>query len=84
MKRLTLTLTLMMMVLSGVVSRLWAGEPLGVFANYNTNCIQFIDPLTNTTTGPLLAGELGSTPGGLLDTAVTSGGPAGGQTFEKV
>lgn len=47
---------------------------LGVFANQNTNCIQFIDPATHTVSDPLLKGELGSYAGGLLDIVITSDG----------
>ncbi len=51
-----------------------AEEQIGVFANSNTNNIQFIDPVTNTTTGPWLAGELGSYGGGLFDMVITPDG----------
>jgi DNA-binding beta-propeller fold protein YncE len=71
MKRLTVVMIFLMLGLGSLVS---ANEDIGVFANLNTNCIQFIDPVTNTATEPLLAGELGSTYGGLLDVVITSDG----------
>lgn len=71
MKRLTFMMMIIMFMCEGLVL---GSKPMGVFANYNTDCIQFLDPLTNTTTGPLLAGQLGSTPGGLLDVVITSDG----------
>jgi len=49
-------------------------NPIGVFANLNTNCIQYIDPLTQSVSPPLLKGYLGSYGGGLLDVAITPDG----------
>jgi YVTN family beta-propeller protein len=48
--------------------------PIGVFANLNTNCIQYIDPATNIASAPLLKGYLGSYAGQLLDVVITSDG----------
>lgn len=47
---------------------------MGVFANFNTNCIQFIDPATNMISPPYLKGYLGSYAGGLMDVVVTPDG----------
>jgi DNA-binding beta-propeller fold protein YncE len=71
MKRLMI---LMMFLMFGLVGAVSANEAFGVFANSNTNNIQFIDPETNTTTGPWLAGQLGSYGGGLFDVAITPDG----------
>jgi YVTN family beta-propeller protein len=71
MKRVIFLMTVLMVGLSMMVS---AGEPIGVFANLDTNCIQFIDPATNTASDPLLKGYLGSYGGGLLDVVITSDG----------
>ncbi len=46
----------------------------GVFANYNTNSIQFIDPVTKTLSPSYLKGYLGTYEGGLMDIAITSDG----------
>jgi DNA-binding beta-propeller fold protein YncE len=51
-----------------------ADEQIGVFANSNTNCIQFIDPLSQTVSGPLLSGQLGTANGSLLDVVIASNG----------
>jgi DNA-binding beta-propeller fold protein YncE len=51
-----------------------ANDGFGVVANSNTNNIQFIDPATNETTGPWLAGHLGSYGGGLFDVVITPNG----------
>ncbi|MCX6583672.1 MAG: hypothetical protein NT166_26150 [Candidatus Aminicenantes bacterium] len=58
----------------GLVSLAVAGEPIGVFANSNTNSIQFIDPATQTASASLLKGSLGSYGGGLFDVVITSDG----------
>ena len=71
MKKLTV---LMMCLLLGLCSLDAADKPFGVFANNNTNSIQFIDPETNETTGPLLGGQLGSYGGGLFDVVITPDG----------
>lgn len=71
MKRLRFLMTILMLGLAIMVS---ADEPIGVFANTNTNCIQFIDPVTNTTSEHLLKGYLGSYGGGLFDVVITSDG----------
>jgi len=51
-----------------------ADEPIGVFANSNTNCIQFINPLTQQVSPPRLTGRLGTTGGGLFDLVITPDG----------
>jgi DNA-binding beta-propeller fold protein YncE len=56
------------------VSLSFAAEQIGVFANNNTNSIQFIDPKTQTVSGSLLKGYLGSYGGGLFDVVITSDG----------
>lgn len=58
----------------GLVSLAVAEEPIGVFANSNTNSIQFIDPATQAVSDSLLKGYLGSYGGGLFDVAITSNG----------
>jgi DNA-binding beta-propeller fold protein YncE len=50
------------------------GMGFAVFANLETNSIQFIDPATMTVSDSYLKGMLGSYEGGLLDVAVTSDG----------
>jgi len=60
-----------MLVLVGLVS---ADEPMGVMANLNLGSIQFINPMDNTTTPPLLVGELGPRSGGLLDVVIMADG----------
>lgn len=71
MKRITFSVCFMLL---GLVSSVYADEPIGVFANLNTNCIQYIDPSTNTVSTQLLKGELGTYSGGLLDVVITSDG----------
>ena len=61
----------LMLGLSGLVS---AGEDLGVLASINIGSIQYIDPMTNMVSDPLLKGELGPSAGGLLDVAITPDG----------
>ncbi len=65
---------LMLCLMFGLVSLAVAEEPIGVFANSNTNCIQFINPATQAVSGSLLKGELGSYGGGLFDVVITSDG----------
>jgi DNA-binding beta-propeller fold protein YncE len=76
MKRLRFFLIVMLMV--GLVGMVSADKPkkkgIGVFANLNTNCIQYIDPDTNTASDPLLKGYLGTYAGGLLDVVITANG----------
>jgi len=67
-------MVLMMFLMFGLVGVVSANDGFGVFANSNTNNIQFIDPETNETTGPWLAGQLGSYGGGLFDVAITPDG----------
>ena len=69
MKKLTLFSVILMVVLANMV---FAGRPIGVFANKNTNCIQFIDPITQTVSDHLLKGDLGTYAGGLMDVVITS------------
>ncbi len=70
MKRLTFLMFLMLVSVCFVS----AEEPIGVFANSNTNSIQFIDPLTMETSVNYLGGELGSYGGGLFDMVITPDG----------
>jgi len=65
---------LMLCLMFGLVSLAVAGEQIGVFANSNTNSIQFIDPATQTVSASLLKGTLGSYGGGLFDVAITPNG----------
>jgi DNA-binding beta-propeller fold protein YncE len=65
---------LMLCLTFGLVCLAVAEEPIGVFANSNTNCIQFIDPATQTVSDSLLKGSLGSYGGGLFDVVITSDG----------
>lgn len=65
---------LMLCLMFGLVSLAVAEEPIGVFANTNTNSIQFINPATQAVSDSLLKGELGSYGGGLFDVAITSDG----------
>lgn len=58
----------------GSLGLVYADEDIGVFANTNTDTIQFIDPITNTATEPLLVDELRSKGGDLLDVVITSDG----------
>jgi DNA-binding beta-propeller fold protein YncE len=51
-----------------------ADEPIGVFANSNTNSIQFINPLTQQVSPPRLTRRLGTTGGGLFDLVITPDG----------
>jgi hypothetical protein len=69
MRKKSLLMLFLMFVLTGLT--LAAGN-IGVFANYNTNCIQYIDPETQKVSGSLLKGSLGSYAGGLFDVVVTS------------
>ena len=69
MKRL---MVLMMFLMFGLVGAVSANDGFGVFANSNTNNIQFIDG--SNTTGPWLAGQLGSYGGGLFDVVITPDG----------
>jgi WD40 repeat protein len=62
---------LMIFLMLGMMSLVSAEEPFGVFANSNTNNIQFIDPENYSTRGPLLAGDLGTYGGGLFDVVIT-------------
>jgi DNA-binding beta-propeller fold protein YncE len=71
MKRLTV---LTMFLLFGLFSLVSAEQEIGVFVNSNTNCIQFIDPVTNTATINYLGGELGTYGGGLFDVVITPDG----------
>jgi len=65
---------LMMFLVLGLCSLIAADKAIGVFANSNTNSIQFIDPNTNTATMNYLGGELGSYGGGLFDVVITGDG----------
>jgi len=65
---------LMLCLMFGLVSLAAAGEPIGVFANSNTNSIQFINPETQDVSDSLLKGYLGSYGGGLFDLVITSDG----------
>ena len=65
---------LMLCLTFGLVSLAVAGEPIGVFANSNTNSIQYINPETQAVSNSLLKGSLGSYGGTLLDVAITSDG----------
>lgn len=58
----------------GFVCLLSASEPFGVVANFNTNSIQFIDPVTQTVSDSLLKGAIGTYAGGLLDVVITPDG----------
>lgn len=71
MKKQTLLMLFLIFCLVGLLS---ADEELGVFANLQTSSIQFIDPMTNTVSGPLLKGQLGTYGSGLLDVVITSDG----------
>jgi len=64
----------MLCLMFGLVSLAVAGEQIGVFANSNTNSLQFIDPATQTASASLLKGSLGSYGGGLFDVVITSDG----------
>ena len=57
MKRLTFVMIFLMLGLGGM-GLAFADEDMGVFANLNTNSIQFIDPVTNTATEPLLVDDI--------------------------
>jgi DNA-binding beta-propeller fold protein YncE len=71
MKRFTI---LMMFLMLGLCSLVFAGERIGVVANSNTNSIHFIDPKDNSVTPNYLGGELGSYGGGLFDVVITPNG----------
>lgn len=64
----------MLFLFCGLINMVSAGEPFGVFANLNTNSIQFIDPVTQTVSGSLLKGSIGTYEGGLLDVVITPDG----------
>lgn len=67
--------SLLMLLMFGLVSlSIMAADQIGVFANFNTNCIQYIDPANQKVSGSLLKGNLGSYAGGLLDVVITSDG----------
>lgn len=74
MKPFKLLMIFLMVGMGIMVSADSHGKAMGVFANLETNCIQFIDPETNTATEPLFGGELGSHGGGLLDVVITHDG----------
>ncbi|MCX6583671.1 MAG: hypothetical protein NT166_26145 [Candidatus Aminicenantes bacterium] len=65
---------LMLCLMFGLVSLAVAGEQIGVFANSNTNSIQFINPDTQEVSPSLLKGTLGSYGGGLFDVVITPNG----------
>lgn len=65
---------LMLVLVFVMVGMSVAGEPIGVFANSNTNCIRFIDPLTQTVSPPWLSPQLGNLGSGLFDVEITSDG----------
>ena len=71
MKRATIILVILLCGLGGMVS---ADEEIGVFANTNTNCIQFINPLGQTVSPPFLKGQLGTYGGGLFDVVIAPNG----------
>jgi DNA-binding beta-propeller fold protein YncE len=73
MKRLTFVMIFLVLVFGGT-GLVFADEDMGVFVNLNTNSIQFIDPVTNTATEPLLVDELRRTGSGLLDVVITHDG----------
>jgi YVTN family beta-propeller protein len=73
MKRLTVVMIFFMLGLCGL-GLVFADEDIGVFANMNTGSIQFIDPVTNIATDPLLVDELRRKGGTLLDVVITSDG----------
>ena len=65
---------LMLFLMVGLTSLSMAAGQIGVFANFNTNCIQYIDPVAQKSSESLLKGYLGSYAGGLLDVVITSDG----------
>lgn len=65
---------LMLVLVSGMVRLAVAEEPIGVFANNNTNCIQLINPATHEASPSFLKGSLGSYGGGLFDVEITPDG----------
>jgi DNA-binding beta-propeller fold protein YncE len=71
MKKVVFLVVIMML---GCTFQAMASEPLGVFVNWNTNSIQYIDPLTQTLSPSLLKGDLGSYGGGLFDIPITPDG----------
>ena len=71
MKRVSILMICLMFGFVGMVS---ADEAIGVFANNNTNCLQFINPTTMQVSAPFLKGSLGSYGGGLFDVVVTPDG----------
>jgi DNA-binding beta-propeller fold protein YncE len=64
----------MLVLVLGMVRLAFAGEPIGVFANCNTNCIQLINPATQEVSPSFLKGSLGSYGGGLFDVEITPDG----------
>jgi len=64
----------MLCLVFSMVSLSFAGEQIGVFANNNTNSIQFINPLAQTVSAEQLKGSLGSYGGGLFDVVITPNG----------
>ncbi|MCU0290073.1 MAG: hypothetical protein MUF15_27270 [Acidobacteria bacterium] len=71
MKKLIFCSLCLIFGLGGLV---FADEPIGVFANSNTNSIQFINPATQGVSDSLLKGHLGNYSGTLLDVVITSDG----------
>jgi len=71
-RRTILILCLLSVLFPAVAAR--ADEPLGVFANSNTCCIQFIDPDTQEASAPYFRGKLGSYGGSLFDAVITADG----------
>lgn len=71
MKRLTVVIIFLML---GLGSLVFADEDIGMFTNMNTDTIQFIDPLTNTASEPIFIKELRRKGGVLLDVVITSDG----------
>jgi DNA-binding beta-propeller fold protein YncE len=65
---------LMFCLMLGLVNLAVAEEAIGVFANTNTNSIQYIDPATQAVSDSLLKGYLGTYGGGLFDLAITPNG----------
>jgi YVTN family beta-propeller protein len=64
----------MIFLMLGLGGWVFANEDIGVFANHNTGCIQFIDPVTNIGSEPLLIDEFRRKGGTLLDVVITSDG----------
>ncbi len=68
------TLCFVMILLFGFAFQAMADEPIGVFANSNTNSLQFINPITQAVSPSLLKGDLGSYGGGLFDVVISPNG----------